>query len=354
MASATLNLGGNATRPTSPHVLERFAPVSIRRRHPWLDIRDKTVVLGDDLDSVMSAVLMHHLLGWRVGGFYTDYTRVWHLSGTAARELREAIWLDVDVSQGDIRSISHHILVSSDADNLACHRQSVNPNLFRGVTAKPGSGHNADHGENCPCGGRTFPHKYPLGTVHFLLWLYAVGLGRLNALQTGLLWLPDSSWINGQSHRFRKNVADWVSNWIPHPSLVATLDRIDTARFEREMRDTVMPAIAATGFGRGTGQVASHRLRLGGYQCQFGDPNRNYPQIQALADMLSATFGWSRLVIPAPPYLVIEGKRNSVKRTLASVRRDFGSLGRFLVVQRVFSCVIPNGGKVNYTTRIVL
>jgi hypothetical protein len=336
------------------YALETFDPAQIRSRHPWLDARDLNVVLGDDLDSVMCGVLMHHLLAWKVVGFYTDYTRVWHPEGVGARALREAVWLDLDISREEIRSIGHHILLAQRGDNLACHQESVNPNLFRGVTGRPGSSPSRNHGEGCPCGGVTFPHKYPLGAIHFLLWLFNVSIGRLNPLRTGLLWLPDSSWINGQSHQYRPNVLDWTRNWIPNPALLATVDLIDTEDFERTMRDVVFATVEAAGFSRGRGQTTSRHLRLGGYQCQFSDPNRRHASIQALADLVASTFGWSRVTIPPPPYRSIEGIRNEDRHTLATVRRDYGSLDRFVRRRRVFSYVVPNSGKINYTTGIEL
>lgn len=312
------------------------------------------MVLGNDPDSVMCGVLMHHLRGWRVVGFYTDYRRVWHPEGVDPHMLRDAVWLDLDISREEIKSIGHHILLAGDSDNLACHQESVNPNLFRGVTGRPGRGRSGEHGENCPCGGRTFPHKYPLGTIHFLFWLLGVELGNLSPLQIGLLWLPDSSWINGQSHHYRRNVLDWVRNWIPHLALIGTVDMIDTEDFEHEMRDAVFPAIEATGFGRGTGQVTSRHLRLGGHQCQFGDPNRRLGHIQALADLVARAFNWSRPEIPASTYRAVEGARNPVRYTPATVRREFGGLDRFVSSQRVFSYVIPNAGKINYTIDIAV
>lgn len=344
----------SASLDSPRYALKAFGPAQIRARHPWLDARGLNVVLGDDLDSVMCGVLMHHLRGWRVIGFYTDYARVWHPEGINPHTLRDAVWLDLDISQEEIKSIGHHILLAGDSDDLACHRESVNPNLFRGVTGRPGRGRSGEHGEDCRCGGRTFPHKYPLGTIHFLLWLFGVDAGNLEPLQIGLLWLPDSSWINGQSHKYRRNVLDWVRNWISHPDLVSTVNLIDSEDFEREMRDAVFQAIESTGFGRGTGQVTSRHLGLGGHQCQFGDPNKRHRHIQALADLLATTFRWSRVEIPAPPYGSVVGVRNPVRHTLASVRRDFGSLDRFVRRQRTFSYVIPNAGQLNYTTGIAL
>ena len=140
--------------------------------HPWLQSRNLMLVVGDDIDSLMCATLMHHLLGWTIAGFYVDYAKVWYRSGLNVSALRDAIWLDLDISRAHIRSIGHHILLSRPDDRIPAHKESVNPNLLRGVTGRSGEGRAAEHGEACPCGGLTFPHKYPLGTIHFLLWLF--------------------------------------------------------------------------------------------------------------------------------------------------------------------------------------
>ncbi|MDR7555716.1 MAG: hypothetical protein QN157_08920 [Armatimonadota bacterium] len=310
------------------------------------------MVLGDDLDSVMCGVLMHHLFAWDVAGFYVDYHKVWYSHQISPRCLRNAVWLDLDVSRAEIRSIGHHILLESATGNILEHRESVNPNLFRGVTGRAGGGRARDHGEACSlCDGRTFPHKYPLGTIHFLLWLHNVDLGPVcDPFQEAFLWLPDSSWINGQ--RYPRNVHDWVRNWIPHPQLVATLSRIDTESFEETMRDRVFPAIERVGFTRGRGQVTSRHLGLGGYQCQFPDPNQCRDNLQALADLIADAFCWPRMTIPTPPYKLIEGRRNPTQYTLTNIRRMFGTLENFVRQERVFSYVIPNGGRINYTVDV--
>ncbi len=337
------------------YILPSYSREMIHRKYEWLTSRSLEMVLGDDLDSIMCATLMHHLLGWQVAGFYVDYHKVWHASEVDPRTLSHAVWLDLDMSREQIKSIGHHILLSTTTDDLAAHHNSVNPNLFRGVTGRAGGGRGADHGEACTiCNGLTFPHKYPLGTIHFLLWLHHVSIGELGPAQVALLWLPDSSWINGQSHRFRRNVLDWVHNWIPHPTLVDTMDSIDTQDFERVMRDSVFPSIEAVGFGRGTGQVTSRHLGLGGHQCQFSDPNDRHDRLQALANWVADSFGWRPLNIPQPPYAVIEGSRNPVRYTLAEVRRQFGNLDNFVRRRNVFSYVIPNAGQVNYTVGISL
>jgi hypothetical protein len=325
---------------------------SIFEAQPWLEARDLQCVLGDDLDSVMSGVLMHHLFGWQVVGFYEKYHKIWYTNDREPSDLRNAVWLDLDISREYIKSIGHHILKGSPSDNIPAHALSVNPNLLRGVTGQIGIGSSRDHGADCVfCDGLRFPHKYPLGTIHFLLWLYNVALPTNNLPQVACLWLPDSSWINGQSQYYRLNVLDWVRNWIPHPALMSTVEQIDSEGFEHIMRDGIFPRLENIGFGRGRGQSQSRYLRLGGYQCQFANPNIDRLNIQRLADLISEIFGWRRLIIP-DSFSLLEGRRNPVAYTLAKVRGIYGGLNQFLIEEDVFSYVIPNNGMLNYSKEI--
>ena len=171
-----------------------FTRKSILQQHPWLESRGLPCVLGDDLDSIISGVLMHHLFEWKVVGFYEKYHRVWYLSDLTPKSLCDAVWLDLDISRRYIKSIGHHVLMERSGDHLPCHVSSVNPNLIRGVTGQPGRGSASSHGAGCLlCDGLRFPHKYPLGTIHFLLWFYDVDLSISGLQKNAFLWLPDSS-----------------------------------------------------------------------------------------------------------------------------------------------------------------
>lgn len=327
---------------------------AILKKHPWLETRGLPCVLGDDLDSIMSGVLMHHLLEWKVVGFYEKYQRVWYLNSLDPQNLRDAVWLDLDISREYIKSIGHHVLMENSSNHLPSHVSSVNPNLFRGVTGQPGKGSARDHGAECLlCDGMRFPHKYPLGTIHFLLWLYDVELPIRGLHEAAIIWLPDSSWINGQSHKYRLNVLDWVQNWIRHSALFLTVEKIDSQEFEITMRDDVFSRLEKIGFARGKGQVQSRFLRLGGYQCQFSNPNVTKSNIQELANLISEIFCWSRLEIPEN-YTLIKGRRNPESYDLSKVRKIYGGLPNFLTRENVFSYVIPNNGKINYTKDVLI
>src|SRR3974377_798584 len=107
------------------------------------------MIIGNDLDALLSAQFLYHVLDWAVAGFY-NYTTLYH---DPAIDPRECVWVDLDVYHTDLLPIGHPGLRPAPTDRIPGHRASVNPNLLRGIDQTD------------------FAHKYPLGTIHFLLWL---------------------------------------------------------------------------------------------------------------------------------------------------------------------------------------
>lgn len=308
----------------------RNTKAEIFRTFPWLNQKDLGMVVGTDFDGLLSAAFMHEKQRWKIIGFY-DLETLWY-SGGGKNQLRKAIWMDLDIYHPQIRSIGHHILKYRQDDEVLHHCQSLNPNLLRGMY----------HGN--------FQQKYPLGSIHLLIWLldYKVPQDRLHKL---LLWHPDSSWINGQSHRYRSNVDDWLHNFIPNDLMVNTFDDIDTQEFEEEMQNILFPRISQTGFERGRGQVQSRHLKLRGHQCNFENPNDYITQIQRMFALISKITGWALPMIPQS-YHSIRGTRNDPRYDYKKIREDFGNLDTFLHKMKVFSYAIPNMGEMNYTNNI--
>jgi hypothetical protein len=202
------------------------------------------------------------------------------------------------------------------------HDQALNPNLLRAVDYERG-----------------FAVKYPLGTLHFLIWLLDIQI-LPHEDSRYLFWLPDSSWINAQAHRFRGNVQDWLENCIPIPFFRETFGAVDTIEYERGMTDFFDRLKGYTGFGRGRGQIASRHLKLHGLQCTFKKPDASSLScIRRLGEFASSITGHSIPDIPER-YCHVTGKRNPHHQ----------DLGGFLERERVFSYVIPNRDVINYTT----
>ena len=175
-----------------------FNRTDIHTHFPWLAQRERRMIIGNDIDALLSAQFLQHTLGWSIAGFY-NYTTLYV---DPAIDPRDCVWVDLDIHDPACCSIGHHILRPTPTDRIPGHRSSVNPNLLRGIDQTD------------------FTHKYPLGTIHFLLWLHDVRVRNKRAC-TLLLWLADSTWINAQ--RYRANVREWLTNWITVPGTAGYL-----------------------------------------------------------------------------------------------------------------------------------
>jgi hypothetical protein len=183
----------------------------LRTLYPWIVEPDKRIVISSDLDGLMSAVLLSHVLGWEVVGVYT-LNDLWVVSDAVGtepgpRKHPEALlqasglfFVDLDINRGWARSVGHHILQWSADTPIPDHaapQGSLNPNLLRGISFKE------------------FDQKYPYGTFHFLLacfsaWGLLEGFRPNDELTTLLLHI-DSSFEN--SINYQDNAIRWL-DWL--------------------------------------------------------------------------------------------------------------------------------------------
>ncbi len=302
-----------------------FNRSDILTRFPWLAQRQRRMIIGNDIDALLSAQFLSHALGWSIAGFY-NYATLYH---DPAIDPRACIWVDLDIYDPSCCSIGHHILRPTPTDRIPEHRSSVNPNLLREIDQTG------------------FTHKYPLGTIHLLLWLHDVRIrNRRSAVM--LLWLADSTWINAQ--RYRANVQDWLTHYISVPELLDTFDQTDTPDFEAEMQTQVLSKLQLAELEPGNVQNVSQHLGLGGHQCAWDKPE-DLPKVRRVTDLIYRTFGWRTPHFPRE-FKASAGVRRSAK--LPDLVRKHGSFDKFLASEKVFSYVIPNKDRVNYTTGIVL
>jgi hypothetical protein len=294
-------------------------------RFPWLTQRDRRMIIGNDIDALLSAQFLQHTRGWSIAGFY-NYTTLYV---DPAIDPRECVWVDLDVHDPACCSIGHHILRPTPTDRIPGHRSSVNPNLLRGIDQTG------------------FTHKYPLGTIHLLLWLHDFRIRNRRTAML-LLWLADSTWINAQ--RYRSNVRDWLTNWISVPELIDTFDQADTPDFEAEMQAQVLSKLQLAELGPGNVQNVSQHLGLGGHQCAWDRPE-DLPKVQRVTNLIERAFGWRAPLFPRE-FRTIQGVRHSAR--LPELIQKHGAFDKFLENERVFSYVIPNKDRVNYTTGLAL
>lgn len=304
------------------------------RQFPFLEPGGSEVflVIGDDLDSFLSAMLfMQYHPAARVIGFYEQYTRLFLVNDYRDR-LRQTLWIDLDIYHPHCQSLGHHILRLTSRDSLPGMQHSCNVNELRGIDIN------------------SFHRKYPLGTIHFLSALY--GEGYIPDSKAELLfWLADSSYINGQRHRFRENVQEWIDHFLQHDVLLSTFEKIDTMAFEERMNG-LFEELGSKGFLQKTGQVTSRHLRLSGFQFQTSFHDREY--FAAIARYLAEATGLPNVL----DHVEVESINQRFEGTRRSGRMftvfDGRNIDEFLQHNNVFSYVIPQRTTINYTAGIHL
>jgi hypothetical protein len=89
------------------------------------------VVTSNDVDGLLSAMIVCELTGARLIGFYVNWALVL-FDGHTADDARDALWVDLDVL-GDIRCIGNHLLHAKQGDVLSGRNElSVNLNEMYG------------------------------------------------------------------------------------------------------------------------------------------------------------------------------------------------------------------------------
>lgn len=289
------------------------------------------MLIGDDLDSLLSAMFLHRHFGWPVKAVYCKYSCIWY--NDSPDEFRRQLnsgrlfAVDLDIYHPGVPSLGHHMIAWDGEDELFGHSHSLNPNALRGFTV-----------------ARDYKRKYPLATIHFLRWLLETTAESAGA---GLLtWLADSAFINAQ--RYRENVEEWVTNYLSFPSFLNTLPALQTLDFERELQETILSPMSANPLCRSSRSTyRSRHLGINGFQCQFENPQVQNREIQSLLHLLSDLSGWLRLPFPQTFEHYMQGRRRELR--LTEIRYSGLPLDTWLERNGVFSYAFTYRDRMNYT-----
>jgi len=162
--------------------------------HPWLTEKGRPCVTSPDIDGLLCALVMGHVLDWECVGFY-DGNQIALWKEPRHIPWSDAVFLDVEILRPDVHSIGNHLLAfdEDDASRLARSFPGLmNPNLWRGIHFVP-----------------DFPRKYPFGTFPLLYCVLAFrGLLDPEPRHLGALYYPDSGLENAVV--YKDNALDWL------------------------------------------------------------------------------------------------------------------------------------------------
>lgn len=282
----------------------------------------KGIVIGNDLDALLSAGFCKHYFDWDIVGCY-NLSSLW-LDASRTDILQQArngeiLFLDLDISVRGIYSVGHHILHSHDVPEF--HSHSLNPNLLENISLK------------------NFRSKYPLGTIHFLQWLFDQ---YPHDRQTELLcWLADSAWINAQV--YRDNVHQWITEQIPSEAFQSVWEEADTADFETEMQEDIISQFSHAGISSPPGKIKSRHLHISGQQYQWNDISTEKTHIRKCLQVIHKITGWKTPEIPS------EYNQYTGIRAHDEIYPHTFDTGAFYLSEKPFSYVFPYKNQVNYT-----
>ena len=145
----------------------------------------KCIITSPDVDGILSACLLADKYGAKLAGIYT--TRYLILfDGYGAKEAKNALWLDHDISEEGVQCMGQHLVDHSELDTLSKR------------------GKNSFHGSGMKVGKRD---KYPYATVHFLMTGLGVDCPKEYSQHFHILAHADGSWATCVDYKL--NTLTW-------------------------------------------------------------------------------------------------------------------------------------------------
>lgn len=120
--------------------------------------KNKDIVINTDIDGFLCGMILQKYYGCRVVGFSNSRETIWIQDGID--DINKPIYIDIYVANPKVICIDQHIIAFNKAhhEEIVSHRTKLNPNLLRKRTFV------GDMESD-------YYHKYPFGTVHFLIAL---------------------------------------------------------------------------------------------------------------------------------------------------------------------------------------
>lgn len=167
----------------------------IGEHYPWLLERNQDCILSPDSDGMLCGLLMSHLLGWNIVGFYDGK----HLVIKDGKRVEGTVFLDMEVYRQNVRSVGQHLVMYNK------RQQPANWNNFLNCVS-PNNLRQFDQTNN-------FQQKYPFGTIHLLLGFFKHH-NRINSITSEAHWpllFTDGVWNN--LFGYTENCLEWI-HWL--------------------------------------------------------------------------------------------------------------------------------------------
>jgi len=185
----------------------------------WIDQLNSTLgtwnkrafVVSPDVDGLIcgSMLLEKYPDATCIGSY--DSKNILHFDNATSREIKEALWIDLDVIHPEIICIGQH-LIQLDRNDLLPRRNahSFNPNVY----------FSQDHAGSFK-GSAPGRDKYPFGTAHFLRWALQIPLPDRRSRGWSVLAHADGSWKTAVDYQENANI--WYQDMLRGDDLIHDL-----------------------------------------------------------------------------------------------------------------------------------
>lgn len=122
--------------------------------------KNKNIIINTDIDGFLCGEILRHYYGCKIVGFSNSKKEIW--VDDSVKSIYDPVYIDLYVANKDVICIEQHIIAKNKEHHCQIKKYGtkINPNLERGRTFF------GDHIGN-------YYHKYPFGTVHYLITLMA-------------------------------------------------------------------------------------------------------------------------------------------------------------------------------------
>ena len=122
--------------------------------------RNPNIIINTDIDGFLSGIILQKYCGAKIVGFSNSKKEIWVTP--EVKSIYDPVYIDLYVVKPDVICIEQHIITHNNAhlQRIKSLGTKINPNNERGRTF-------VGDGEG------DYFHKYPFGTVHYLITLLA-------------------------------------------------------------------------------------------------------------------------------------------------------------------------------------
>jgi hypothetical protein len=168
--------------------------------------KNKDIIINADIDGILSGAILQKYYGCKIVGFSNSCDRIW--LKPEIEDIYKPIYIDLYVNKPEVVCIDQHVVAYDEEhhNQIKGYGTKINPNLEQNRYFY-GTG---------DCG---YTHKYPFGTVHYLMSLMAregiqLELPNLNLRYEKNSWTIGSLFLRADdalctTFKYRKNALKW-------------------------------------------------------------------------------------------------------------------------------------------------